>query len=221
MKTHKTTESVIVAGGQFSVHPEIQQRLARADLILAADRGATHLMDMDILPHYLMGDLDSIAPHVLAWIKKRKIPIISYPSKKDYTDTELCIQFAREKGATDITLTAATGTRFDHSLANVFLLEPLCTSGISARIMDAHNTVQILCGKGINNIKMAETRKEFVSVLAVSEVVTGLTITGLAYSLQNASLFRGSSLGISNRFQGSAAEISIETGTLLVFQSKD
>ncbi len=221
MKPHKIRECVIVAGGQFSVHPGIQQRLARADLILAADRGGNHLMDMDILPHYLMGDLDSIAPHVLAWMKTREIPIISYPSKKDYTDTELCIQFAREKGAADITLAAATGSRADHSAANVFLLEPLCKSGVSARIMDAHNTVQVLCGKGINHIKMTGTREEFVSVLAVSEVVTGLTITGLEYSLQNADLFRGSSLGISNRFQDTAAEISMKSGTLLVFQSKD
>ncbi len=221
MEAHQKTECVIVAGGKFSLHPEIQKRLDKAHLILAADRGGNHLMKMNILPHYLMGDLDSIDPNVLAWMKKRKVPVISYPSKKDYTDTELCIQFAREKGATDITIAGATGSRFDHSAANFLLLEPLCVSGIPARITDEHNTVQVLCAKGINKLKLTGSQEDFVSVIAVSEVVTGLSITGLEYPLQNASISRGSSLGISNRFQADVAEISIESGTLMVFQSKD
>ncbi len=214
-------ECVIVAGGSFSVYPEIQKKLAGADLILAADSGGNHLMNMDVLPHYLLGDMDSIDPDVLVWMQKRKVPIISYPSKKDYTDTELCIQLAREKGARDITLVAATGTRADHSFANLFLLEPLCKSGIFARIMDEYHTIQMLCGNGISKMEMTGLQEEFVSVLAVSEVVRGLTIKGLEYPLQKASLSRGSSLGISNRFQGALAEISIESGTLIIFRSRE
>ncbi len=213
-------KAIIVAGGQFSISTHVEKKIQQADLILAADKGGEYLVNEGIFPHYLIGDMDSIDPKALDSIKAKNIPVISCSPRKDETDTELCIRFAREKKASEITLIAATGNRFDHFTTNLFLLEPLCESGIHTQIMDAENIIQVLTGKGISRAVLKKYQGETISLAALSKQVTGLTTKGLEYCLEKAVLRRGSSLGVSNTFREDTAEILVESGSLIVFQTK-
>ncbi len=213
-------KTIIVAGGDFSISSDVEKHIQEADLILAADKGGEYLINAGMLPHYLIGDMDSIDPVALNKIREKSIPVISSSPRKDETDTELCIRFAMEKRTSEMILVAASGGRMDHFTANLFLLEPLCESGIHARIMDAENTIQILTGKGISRAFLKKDQGETVSLTALSKEVKGLTIKGLEYGLEKATLHRGSSLGVSNHFQKDTAEISMESGSLILFQSR-
>lgn len=214
---------IIIAGGTLDIDSKMKwnQRvtdlLAPADLIIAADGGANHLLQLGSLPHIIMGDLDSIAPKTLQFFKKKGIKIQSYPVRKNQTDTELCMLHALDQGADDITFVAATGTRLDHTLANIFLLTRLTDSGIRARIMDAHNEIYLIRDR----LTLAGKPGDLLSLIPLSSRVEGVTVEGLAYLLDDQTLFMGSSLGVSNYFTEKKAVISIRSGTLIAARSVD
>ncbi|MBU2453950.1 MAG: thiamine diphosphokinase, partial [Proteobacteria bacterium] len=62
---------------------------------------------------------------------------------------------------------------------------------------------------------------DLLSIIAVTQKVTGITLKGLEYPLTNAVIKMGSTLGVSNRFKGTIASVSIEKGILIVTKSKD
>jgi len=212
---------VIIAGGTLdttrSWSRQIQALLKTADLIIAADSGAGHMRKSGYLPHVIIGDLDSIDPDTLAFFRKNQVPVYAHPSRKNSTDTELCIEYARAKGATRITLLAATGTRLDHTLANILLLLPLADAGIPARILDEKNELQVVT----DQVDLTGTPGDLVSLIPLTPTVRGVTLKGLSYPLENHTLVMGSTLGVSNFFSGSTAQISIRSGTLLVIRSMD
>jgi len=212
-----TMNCIIVASGNLLFTPEIKGLLAGADLIIAADGGAAHLKQADISPHVIIGDMDSILPDTRQYFEKNLTPIITHPSRKNQTDTELCIEFAIKKGATCITLLGVTGHRLDHTLANIFLLRKLADLGVESRIIDANNEIYLV----MDRLKLKGKKRDLLSVLPISEKVTGLTLTGLEYPLENATISMGSSLGISNYFNETLATISIASGILLVTKSRE
>jgi thiamine pyrophosphokinase len=129
----------------------------------------------------------------------------------------LCLDYAKNRGATHITMLAATGTRLDHTLANVLLLVPLADAGICVRIMDAHNEICLVKDR----LELSGNPGDLVSLIPLTATVTGVTLTGLSYPLRDQTLRIGTTLGISNFFSESAAQISIKSGTLLVIRSMD
>lgn len=208
---------VIIAGGEFKVSARIKKIIQRADMIVCADSGARHLRDLGILPHILMGDFDSIDPDDLAFFKKNKIKHIRFPERKDQTDSELCIDWAIENKAHDITLLGVTGTRLDHSLANIFLLKKIGEHHIKARIINPTNEIFLVR----KELEIKGKPGDFLSILPLSQKVEGITLDGLEYPLKNADIELGSSLGISNRFVHTHARIQIQSGLLIVTKSKD
>jgi len=208
---------IIVASGTLAYTPVIKTLLHGADLIIAADGGANHLKAMNIQPHIIIGDMDSILPSEKRFFEKNHIPFITHPSRKDNTDTDLCIDSALEKGATYITLIGVTGQRLDHTLANIFLLKRISDLGIGARIVDETNEIYLVT----NYLELIGEPGELLSVIPISDNVTGLSLKGLEYPIENASISMGSSLGISNCFKDTFATISVKTGTVLVTKSRE
>ena len=53
---------VIIASGDLSYTSDIIRIIKESRLIICADGGAEHLRKLNILPHVLIGDFDSIHP---------------------------------------------------------------------------------------------------------------------------------------------------------------
>ena len=119
-----------------------------------------------------------------------------------------------EAGAREIFLLGATGSRLDHSLANLYLLYKAARLGIKLSLVDRINQVWLVEGK----IRLRGTRGQYLSLLPLSPQVTGVTTRGLKYPLDGATLVWGSSWGISNEFLGGEAEVTLDEGLLLVIQ---
>ena len=208
---------VIIANGDLEYTSDIIKIIKNAQMIISSDGGARHLRMLNISPHVMIGDFDSINQEDLSFFKKKEIKILNFPLKKNHTDTELCVSYALEKKASDITLLGVTGSRLDHTLANIFLLKKLAKLNIEARIINKHNEIFIVT----NFIELKGKPKELLSIIPVTQKVTGITLTGLEYPLKNASMQMGDSLGISNVFKKSVVSISIKSGVLIVTRSKD
>lgn len=211
-------KTLIVGSGSLSDANFLRKKYEWADLVIAADGGLLHLEDAGLVPHILLGDFDSLPAPMLQKLKKNKnIEIIGFLPEKDYTDMELAIDLALERGATDISLAGASGARLDHTIANVHLLYKILKSGAEGCIEDENNQI-FLIGDSITLYKRDKFK---VSLVPLPPCVKGITTSGLLYPLADETLVFGTGRGISNEFVADKATVSIKEGLLLVFVSKD
>lgn len=209
---------VIVAGG--STGPWILPHLKPGSLLIGADRGALFLTRHGFTPDAALGDFDSVNVEERETIRQgSRLYMDCDPVRKDLTDTEWALDYAISLRPASILMLGVTGTRFDHTFANVQLLNKAAAERIPCRIVDAHNEISLLSGE--DNILLTKGWYEQVSLLPLSGTVRGITLEGFLYPLENAELAVGQSLGISNVIIGTSASIRIREGLLLVIQSRD
>ena len=211
-------KAAIIGGGVVDNYISFAEEIQKCDYIICADGGIKHLLNVDIPPDVFIGDIDSCD---FKAIEKHPIinntEIIIHSTIKDDTDMQLCIKWALNKGYNELTLFAALGGRIDHELSNIFNLRYILESNANGMIFADTNRIYI------TNNKLSVKKEDgfHVSLIPVTEIVSGITLKGLVYPLENADLLQGTSLGISNEFLDEYAEISITSGVLLVVVSKD
>ena len=208
--------AVIVCGGEIKSYGKYEQIFNNADFLICADSGARHLKKLKIVPHALIGDFDSISSNDYNYYKEKDVAIIKFPPNKNKTDTELAVDYAVERDCNVIYFLGALGLRIDHSLSNIFLLKKLIEKGIKGVILDNKNEITLIDDKIV-----LERENKRITFLSLSEETRGIKSKGLLYELNNDTLKMGNSMGVSNEFSGDIAEISIDSGLLLVIKSKD
>lgn len=210
-------KAVIVCSGSMDDYDYHKKFFKDSRIVIGVDGGAMHLRRLGIFPDILIGDFDSISKDDYDYFKDAGIGDIRYPSQKDMTDTELALEYAAEKGADSIVLLGCLGTRFDHSLSNIFMLKKMADKNISCIIANEHNEIQLVK----DNIVLTNESNMKLTILSLTESVEGITSKGLLYPLNNDQIKLGSSRGVSNEFIEDIAEISINKGLLLVIKSID
>jgi len=212
----KNKHIVICSGGELGdwAIPYVKQ----ADICIGADRGALFLVLAGIKPYLSIGDFDSVTTDELEMIRMNSQYIKDFDAiDKDYTDTELALHEALALNPSQITIVGGLGTRFDHSIANIQLMTLTLNKSVSTTIIDAHNKMFLVS----DQVEVVKEHYPYLSILPFSEVVDGITLTGMKYPLHNATLKKGQALGISNVILEQTATISITSGILLVIQSHD
>ncbi|MDG0812927.1 thiamine diphosphokinase [Cohnella rhizosphaerae] len=209
--------AVIYTGGNLG--PWSLSLARRGDYLIGADKGAYYLVQNGIAPHLALGDFDSVDADALARIRAEALETAAFDAvDKDWSDTELALREALARGYRDIVIAGGLGSRFDHSLANVQLLAVAAQAGATAMLVDEHNEIRLLTESGRLN---ADERYPYVSLLPLTPEVTGVTLTGFAYPLNEATLRHGMSLGVSNLLTAEEGLISLRSGSLLVIRSRD
>ncbi len=212
----KGTRILIFTGGTLGSWAT--SHIHQGDLLVGVDRGALFLIQHGYKPNFALGDFDSVSEEEKNNIMKHAQTFSDCdPIMKDQTDTEMAFEWALEQQPGEILLFGALGTRFDHSLANVQLLRRGLDKGISCRIIDPYNELQLTN----QQLLVQKGAYHHVSLLPLSLKVTGITLDGFQYPLKDATLNLGDSLGISNVLLSEFGEIKIDSGLLLVIQSKD
>ncbi len=207
---------LIFTGGDLG--PWAIAEIQATDFLVGVDRGAVYLIQHNLQPDYVLGDFDSVTATELTQIRQSCPALAQYdPIAKDHTDTELAYTWAIEQRPQEIIILGGLGSRFDHTLANVHLLLQALQAGIASRIIGEHNEIFLTDG----NVSVTKGRYTYISVLPLTPTVTGITLSGFQYPLQQATLGLGSSLGISNVLSGEAGTIQVETGQLLIIKSID
>ena len=113
------SKTLIVTGGSINVAWAKEWLDNQTfDYCIAADSGLEYADKLGLKVDFLLGDYDSVDKDVLDRYKSNTEFEI-YPKEKDYTDTHLAIMTALKKGATDIYILGATGTRMDHTITNI------------------------------------------------------------------------------------------------------
>jgi thiamine pyrophosphokinase len=207
-------KSYILTGGD--IHPDnIHITPDKTDLIIAADSGLNNAKLLNLSPAVVVGDYDSLghAPEV-----DSDVEVITVPTEKDVTDTQLAVELALTRGASDIHIVGGLGGRLDHTLSNLAILEDMADKKIRAVIEDGQNRVRLLRNDSTILPRSAYT---YVSLLALDSVVKGVEAEGVKYPLKGAKLTRTFGYAVSNEITGNCAFLSVRKGTLLVVESRD
>lgn len=218
MTTTFSRRVLIFSGGQLD--PSTLSYIQEGDFIIGADRGAAFLAEHHIPIHIAVGDFDSVTEQMKEKIEQACERFVACdPVFKDLTDTEMAFQLALERNPKQMLVFGVLGTRFDHSLANVHLLINTLNAGVDCRLIDPHNIIRMM--NADKPLRVEQTDYTYASLLPVSPEVTGITLEGFLYPLDNATLRLGQSLAVSNELKAPIGTITISDGILLVMQSKD
>ncbi len=209
---------VIFAGGSLQAGEAVDKAISSADLVIAADKGATTALDYGCTPAIIVGDLDSLVGPALQQAREYQSEIIQAAVEKDETDSELAIQSALQRGATTITLLGGLGgARFDHTMANVQLLVGF--ADIPIRIIDGPAVCWLLRGPGQSSIDGHVD--DLVSLLPLTAEATNVQTQGLYYPLHGETLSFGKPRGVSNHLTQTSASVSLTNGLLLLIHTNN
>lgn len=186
------------------------------DLVIAVDGGLDYCAVLNIEPDLILGDFDSLSEKEYAAVEQleQQIPerVIRLQCAKDETDGLAALQEGLKRGYTEFRIYAGTGGRFDHTLANIQCLLYLKNRGATGYLVDGTGMMLVIKDEAIH---FKRNLKGTLSLFSMVEESKGVTIRGMKYELDCASVRNDFPLGISNEFIGQEAEILVEDGTLV------
>ena len=208
--------AVVVADGD--VLPSDRAVIDGEDYVVAADGGALALERWRVLPHLVVGDMDSLGDAGVERMARLGIPVAKFPAAKDESDLELAVAQAIAAGATEIVLLGALGgDRLDHEAANLLLLADPGYDGV--RLEARRGTLRIRAVRGEGSLSLAGPVGALVTLLPVNGDADGVTTQGLRFPLRDETLRFGRARGLSNEVTSLPAKVTVRKGSLLVFET--
>ncbi|ERJ13429.1 thiamine diphosphokinase [Haloplasma contractile] len=205
-----------VVGGS----PNLDKNLLKkhlAEFSIGVDYGAYFLATNNFILDLAIGDFDSISPQQFKKVKRHANAIMEHQIEKDDTDTELALLHALTLNPTKINIFGVTGKRLDHFIGALNLFRHVKTE-VEVNIYDTYNRIYVL-NPGTHVLKKMDY--QYISFFAYSENVKKMSSNGLKYELNEYNLMGKDSLCVSNEFMKAQAELSFDSGKLLVIESND
>lgn len=169
---------------------------------------------LGITPDLLVGDFDSLDSLDSLENIPKTIETIKYPAVKDDTDMLLSVKQGLLRGYEVFAIYGGTGGgRVSHTIANISLLAWLCGQNAQGFLIDG--STQITAIKN-GRVCYSAADSGYISVFAFGGIAGGVSVSGLKYTLENASLTPENPLGVSNAFVNKEAEISVQNGCLII-----
>lgn len=215
-------KTLIISGGNIEVDLALEVLKRPFDQIIGVDGGLLFCYEHHIMPTRAVGDFDTLPPDILRWYKTHTdIEIREYNPVKDAADTQIALELAIETGSTEITILGGTGTRLDHVLGNIQMLYLPLEKGIDCELLDGHNRIRLIREHYI--IQKKEQYGTYFSLIPFTTDVYGVTLKGAKYPLHqyHFTVLGTGSLGVSNEIAEEQVEITLESGILILVESKD
>lgn len=209
--------AVIFLAGEIKDYSVIKKYTEQADFVICADGGTRHADYMNVIPDMIIGDMDSIDPDLLGKYIGKGVKTRLFKTEKDETDSQLAVDIAFEQGFKDIVLLGAFGSLPDHTLANVMLLEYIRQKKGTGKIVTDNAELSIVR----NCTEFDRECFNRISLIPLTEKVSGITTAGLKYKLLNDVLYRADTRGISNRFEEERVRIKVQEGVLLLVKVRE
>lgn len=205
--------AIIYTGGIINA-ANITERPAEGDLLIAADSGWNNAKTLGASPDVLLGDFDSLG--------RENLPdgpeIYQVPTEKDLTDTQLAVEMALSRGATELVIIGGLSGRLDHTLSNLAILEHLNEKKIPAVMTDGQNRARFVRNSGA---LVPRGGFRYLSLIAADETVKGVSVKGCKYPLTNAKLKKTHQYAVSNEIEGNCALVEVKKGGLYIIESID
>lgn len=198
---------VIFCAGEFKEPIEL---IGNEDIVIAADGGLEHVRLLHLVPDVILGDFDS-----LGYVPEGAAV---FPVEKDDTDCMLAIKQGLEMGCGRFVIYGGMdGARVDHTMANFQALLYLAERGCRGWLVGRRQIATVIRKE---RIEFPERCSGTLSVFCLGGDARGVDISGVHYTLENGTLTAGMPLGVSNKFIGQRAQISVADGALLLVWDK-
>jgi len=206
----KSPYCVLLGNGEYPDESLCHKIIADADLIICSDGGANFAQQNDLIPHLIIGDLDSISTESRNYFTNLNIRILSLESQKE-NDLEKALNYIEENYSYGtIVLIGFLGLRDDQSFATLQIAEKLRQDVI---IHIYSKTAEYLAlPPGIHSLTFPLNHTVSIFALPNAE---NLVTTGLKWNLDHENLFPGS-YGVSNVTTNHLVRISFDTGKLML-----
>lgn len=176
--------------------------------IMAADGGSNKLLAINIIPDYIIGDLDSIDISKLPEeFDSSKIIKIDHQEKNDF---EKILDFCIETKRINLLVTGIHGGVLEHTLNNLSVVKRYFKS-LNLCIYDEER-YGILTDE---SIRFETQPDEIISLIPFP--TANIKTTNLKWELNNEFLTLGVRDGARNRATGEYVEIKINSGDLFIF----
>jgi thiamine pyrophosphokinase len=197
---------IIFCAGEFD---SLAAPVGQDDLVIAADGGLRHTQKLGIAPDVVLGDFDS-----LGYVPEGSTV---FPVEKDDTDAMLAVRRGLELGYRDFVLYGGMdGPRLDHTIANLQALCFLACQGASAHLVGVDYTATVIKDEKVTFLPDCEG---IFSVFCLGSDAL-ITIQGAKYNVDRTAFTAALPLGVSNQFIGTAAQITVHSGTAIVIYDK-
>lgn len=217
-KSSKQGRCIIIAAGDLTVS---EINVDDDDLVIAVDGGIGYCGVLGVEPDIILGDFDSLSDDEIDAVEtlKREIPnrIITLPVEKDDTDTMAAIRLGLERGCSDFRIYGGTGgNRLDHTIANIQSLLFIKNREAVGYLIDGNGMIFIIKNE---TIYFRENMQGVMSLFSLREKSEGVTIRGMKYPLNDYTLTNDFPIGISNKFIGQPASVTVKNGEVLCMVS--
>lgn len=213
------SKCVIVANGAFPSHPLPLAALRGARRVVCCDGAAEKLEAADIVPDWIVGDLDSIAEESRMRYQDRLVAV----AEQETNDLAKAFHFCLEQGWRDLVIVGATGLREDHTLSNLAWLADFAQTLHASRTAGTvRGRVVLLTDTGVFTPVLASTqfRSHAGQQVSVFALAPGLQVyaEGLKYALDGVPFTRWWQAAL-NESLGETFKLVFEGGPLLVYQT--
>lgn len=188
---------------------EIVREYTKNAFVICADGGLDTALKNGVTPDLAVGDFDSATMDVPPGIETIRLPV-----HKDDTDMLYAVKEGFQRGYQNFFLLGALGgERFDHSIANLSVLDFIAGNGGKGVIISQNCQVFLLSS---GKLILKEQKGNTISVFPFGAASCNVSYHGLEYPLTHYSLQAGIPLGVSNSIIDDHAEIILHEGKMLV-----
>ena len=206
---------ILIANGELFDRDSLIREVKEDRFIICIDGGTNYAYQSGIIPDLIIGDMDSVDNKVLEYYKTLDIPSRLYPRNKDKTDFHLAIEEIERAGIRDVSIYGIVGTRIDHTLS---------AFGIIRRYVRERRLDLVKISIGVkadgyvfrDSIEIEGEISEIISIIPLTDKVSGVTTYNLKYPLKEAEIYWENSLTISNEIEKSPCRIEVSDGVILV-----
>lgn len=209
MNRNRHTHALVICNGEMPSLRLLSPLLKTKPFIVCADGGANKVRAYGIVPDCIIGDLDSITQKTRHFFSF--VPVI-HVADQESTDLEKVLEYLLTQRFTSASIIGATGDRPDHMMANFSILLKY-NKKIALQFFDEFCTIEIVQKRN----RFTSAVGQQISLVPMGKC-TGITTKGLKYPLKNESLQLGVREGSSNEAVSTKVEITVKTGSLLLFK---
>lgn len=177
--------------------------------LICADGGLDQANAAKLHPDLVVGDFDSAKSRPGA-----NVETVRLSTDKDETDMMAAVDEGLRRGYKDFVLLGALGGRFDHSYANLCVLQHILSKGGHGMLANAHEKVFVMPG---GRLHLRNMRGHTASVFPFGTANATITYTGMKYPLTEHVLTSDSSRGISNIIESDDATVTVLGGNVLIY----
>ncbi len=204
---------LLVAGGRPPA-PAWLMNAAKSRYLWCIDHGIDCCKSAGLLPLHLFGDGDSASPEAWQWAEKQDIPIEKYKRDKDYTDTQLALEYVSHDQDSLAVLTGCFGKRFDHFYSTLFTC---AHAGIPVCLADEQELLYPLSGG--QQLTLSFHAEPFaLSLLPITGSCRDVTVNHVQWPLDHAELKQSFPNAVSNLPNpGKTVTVSLAEGILGIY----